>query len=1194
MTADFTAPTLSAVAISSNNDNSTLAADNDEVTLSFTASEIIKTPAVTIDSTVVTPTNPSGNNWEATITAEDGTTTEGTALQFTISFEDQAGNDGATRTDTEDDDGNTVTADFTAPTLSAVAILSSNTNTALAADNDEVTLSFTASEIIKTPAVTIDSTVVTPTNPSGNNWEATITAEDGTTTEGTALQFTISFEDQAGNDGATRTDTEDDDGNTVTADFTAPTLSAVAILSSNTNTALAADNDEVTLSFTASEIIKTPAVTIDSTVVTPTNPSGNNWEATITAEDGTTTEGTALQFTISFEDQAGNDGATRTDTEDDDGNTVTADFTAPTLSAVAISSNNDNTALAADNDEVTLSFTASEIIKTPAVTIDSTVVTPTNPSGNNWEATITAEDGTTTEGTALQFTISFEDQAGNDGATRTDTEDDDGNTVTADFTAPTLSAVAISSNNDNSTLAADNDEVTLSFTASEIIKTPAVTIDSTVVTPTNPSGNNWEATITAEDGTTTEGTALQFTISFEDQAGNDGATRTDTEDDDGNTVTADFTAPTLSAVAISSNNDNTALAADNDEVTLSFTASEIIKTPAVTIDSTVVTPTNPSGNNWEATITAEDGTTTEGTALQFTISFEDQAGNDGATRTDTEDDDGNTVTADFTAPTLSAVAISSNNDNSTLAADNDEVTLSFTASEIIKTPAVTIDSTVVTPTNPSGNNWEATITAEDGTTTEGTALQFTISFEDQAGNDGATRTDTEDDDGNTVTADFTAPTLSAVAISSNNDNTALAADNDEVTLSFTASEIIKTPAVTIDSTVVTPTNPSGNNWEATITAEDGTTTEGTALQFTISFEDQAGNDGATRTDTEDDDGNTVTADFTAPTLSAVAISSNNDNTALAADNDEVTLSFTASEIIKTPAVTIDSTVVTPTNPSGNNWEATITAEDGTTTEGTALQFTISFEDQAGNDGATRTDTEDDDGNTVTADFTAPTLSAVAISSNNDNSTLAADNDEVTLSFTASEIIKTPAVTIDSTVVTPTNPSGNNWEATITAEDGTTTEGTALQFTISFEDQAGNDGATRTDTEDDDGNTVTADFTAPTLSAVAISSNNDNTALAADNDEVTLSFTASEIIKTPAVTIDSTVVTPTNPSGNNWEATITAEDGTTTEGTALQFTISFEDQAGNDGATRTDTEDDDGNTVTADFTAPTLSAVAILL
>ncbi|MAD98701.1 MAG: hypothetical protein CMB99_15365 [Flavobacteriaceae bacterium] len=112
---------------------------------------------------------------------------------------------------------------------------------------------------------------------------------------------------------------------------------------------------------------------------------------------------------------------------------------------------------------------------------------------------------------------------------------------------------------------------------------------------------------------------------------------------------------------------------------------------------------------------------------------------------------------------------------------------------------------------------------------------------------------------------------------------------------------------------------------------------------------------------------------------------------------------------------------------------------------------------------------------------------------------------------------------------PANPAPGNYTVVYTATDtnGNTSTGTR--------------------------NVTVTDTTAPSLSSISMVSNNSNTSQADLNDEITLSFTASEVINTPTVVIAGETATVSHQGGNVWNATITV-DSDTTEGDA-SFTIS---------------------------------------
>ena len=112
-----------------------------------------------------------------------------------------------------------------------------------------------------------------------------------------------------------------------------------------------------------------------------------------------------------------------------------------------------------------------------------------------------------------------------------------------------------------------------------------------------------------------------------------------------------------------------------------------------------------------------------------------------------------------------------------------------------------------------------------------------------------------------------------------------------------------------------------------------------------------------------------------------------------------------------------------------------------------------------------------------------------------------------------------------------------------------------------------------------------DTTPPTLSPITISSNNASPVRARTGDMITVSFTASEAIQTPTVTIAGRTAMVSNLSGNSWIASITAAMNDS-QG-AVTFSIASQDLAGNNGTTVTATTD--GSSVTINTTAPVKGA-----
>jgi uncharacterized Zn-binding protein involved in type VI secretion len=148
-----------------------------------------------------------------------------------------------------------------------------------------------------------------------------------------------------------------------------------------------------------------------------------------------------------------------------------------------------------------------------------------------------------------------------------------------------------------------------------------------------------------------------------------------------------------------------------------------------------------------------------------------------------------------------------------------------------------------------------------------------------------------------------------------------------------------------------------------------------------------------------------TVDTQSPTLSSVSISSSNSDSAKAKVGDTVTLSFTSSEAIQSPTVTINGKAATISG-SGTSWTATYTLVSGDT-EG-ALAFIIDFQDTAGNSGTQVTAVTDS--SLVTFDKTAPTVASIVTDDSDDK---VKDTDVVRVTTTFSEAMTaSPTISID--------------------------------------------------------------------------------------------------------------------------------------------------------------------------------------
>ena len=305
--------------------------------------------------------------------------------------------------------------------------------------------------------------------------------------------------------------------------------------------------------------------------------------------------------------------------------------------------------------------------------------------------------------------------------------------------------------------------------------------------------------------------------------------------------------------------------------------------------------------------------------------------------------------------------------------------------------------------------------------------------------------------------------------------------------------------------MVTKLSPTMWSFEYIMTETD---TEGD-VDFRFTANDLTGN---FSTISEQNTGSVV-FDRTKPVLTSVNIESNNDyDNQLAMSGDSIVINFTSNESVQLPLVTIGGESA-DVNGAAKYWTATrVMTEDD---EDGIIPFTIDFLDLASNDGIQVVSTTDD--TEIRFDNTLPTLPEVGIASNNTfDYTLAKVGDDITITFSSSEIIQTPTVSIGYQEASVSgNGTGISWTAARNmVEDDFDGD---VPFTIDFLDLAGNTGEQIILTTDSSG--IVFDKIAPYLPDVTIESDNIyDISLAKIDDNVILSFTSNEAIQPPNVTI----------------------------------------------------------------------------
>ncbi len=1307
---DITEPVLTTIDASTNNTISDeIAIPDDTITFSFTFDNEITTPTVSylsngtvIDSSTrqITITSDDQITWTAAYVVHDDDA-DGNSITYTIQYTDLAGNVGDVATGTFTD----ITIDTEKPTLSPVSIISNNTtDTAYATLADTITLSFTASEEINTPTVTfhhsgktVDNTVVSTSNTSGNTWEFTYLINSIDAQQGGLVSFTIDFSNIYGLSGNNVSTTTDD--STMTVDIWNPYIQSTNLYTDNSyNTAIATKDDSLILTFEIVDEteVTTPEVSYNingivyladsvdvcSNVV---DTSSNEHTASIYTYTATYTIGESVDdgdvsYIIGdYTDAAGNLGTGITQY----GTGVYVDKVLPELNSVNLTSNNTGTSstLVKNGDIVTLNIVANETIQTPTVLFYSGGVKVTNSVTATaatsyqtiWSASYTVSS--LDENGVITYTIDYEDQAGISGTTVSDGT----GYLEVDNDEPKLYDVSISSNNIESILANNDNTVTVSFTASKEINTPTVSFfsgssndntTSTSYTIIQTSNNEWTAAYRV-NSLDTDG-AVSFTIDYTDNAGNTGTQVTDADIDDGTSVTIDTKSPTFTLSSILSDNSyDTSKGTTGNTIIVTFTASEEISEPTIvfksggdSITNSTITYENTNTDTYEWTASyVVSNSDTSGT-VTYSHSISDVVGNN-----TTAHNISTTVTIDNTLPTITELFTTTK--QGYYNADNNTILIGVTFSKSISvttaspgeypyinlnsgTGATAIyDSTLDNITNNilyfkyivKDGEYSSILDADSLSPFNSTDTTIIDSIGNEA--DLTIYSDSTFSDSlysTGIVIDTTPPnepsSWSITSTRSGSGDYQHATTDDKVIVELELDEKVTITSVTFSSGGVNTTNSVNNTffnnasstWELfyIISSSD---TKG-EVSFEITYADKANNTTTINSNNITDlqvkktdsitseEFSIVTIDLTSAILTETFFGDSSGNEVLAA-GDTINLDFTSNESIAytannqgLPTVTfycLDSSKKRLSELDVNadyvssdddkiNWSYTGVVPDDERIND-ILYHIVAF-DSAGNQTIVVNSSD-----FIDIDEIDPTIESTSIASNNLLShQYAKSGDIVTLSITPSETIIQPTVyfnvantaSANNSITTSTiyaeqtnsdtsNPS--SWNATYTINDTYDGDGDLYYTVTGYTDLADNSGnAFYQDSDNADSTVIKVLTSTLTLNVVSIISyNTNNSSYAKSGDSITVYFTGSRTLNSATVTFlndtESVTAVTSNDADYVWEATYivsqTDQDGDFT------FTINFEDLAGNTGSTSSTT---DNTSVKIDNTAPTINAI----
>ncbi|MEQ7798604.1 Ig-like domain-containing protein [Pedobacter sp. ASV1-7] len=959
----------------------------------------------------------SGGNWSITTT----TLSQGSHT-LTAKAKDVAGNTGVASAELS------ITIDTTSPTLAITSNVSSLKS------GETSTISFTFSEDPgstftwngSTGDVVITGGTLGAISGSGLVRTATFTPTANINVGTASITVAAgSYTDIAGNNGGA--------GNTpsLTFDTQAPSAPSTPVLAAGSDSGIS-NTDKITnvttpvITGTAEAdatvtLYDTDGITILGTAVA----TNGNWSIT-----SSTLSSGSHTLTAKARDLAGNTGVAST------GLSVTIDTTSPTL---AITS---NVSTLKSGQTATISFTFSEDPgstftwdgSSGDVVVSGGTLGAISGSGLVGTATFTPTANINVGTASITVAAgSYTDIAGNNGGA--------GNTpsLTFDTQAPAApSTPVLAAASDSGTSSSDN----ITNVTTPVIKGTAETgatvtlydTDGTTVLGTAVAASgNWSIT-----STTLSSGSHTLTAKARDIAGNIGVASA------GLSITIDTTSPTLTITS------NVSTLKSGETATITFTFSENPETTFVwdgssgdvVVSGGTLGAISGSGLLRTAIFTPSENINA-GTA-SITVAaglYTDVAGNNGGAGTSPS------LTYDTQAATLTAVNIVSDNAVVTLAKVGNTAKLTFTSSETLQTPVITIAGHVITPTA-VGNNWTAnyTFVAADP---EG-IVSYSISYNDLAGNAGIpVSTGT-----GTVTFDRTAPAIPTGLAATSGD--------EKIILNWTANtepDLAKYRVLygtTTNPTTSLPDIPAG-----TTTYTHTGLTNGTTYYYRILAIDKADNIGSMSTPN-------VTAvpkanqTITFNTITAKTYGGSSFPLGNASSSAGLTVVYTATDpsIVSIAGNTATilkagSTVITATQPGNGSFNAAVPVLQTLLVNQKSLTITNDNRDKIYGDLL------------IEADFTG-TIDGV----------VSGDNITVTRSSTGAAVTATTATTYPI-LATPVDPNGKLGNYTVTNTPGALTVKqkplsiTAISKTKTYGDVLSFTGAEFTQNGLINGNTITS-------------------------------------------------------------------------------------------------------------------------
>ncbi|HVJ66142.1 MAG TPA: tandem-95 repeat protein [Bdellovibrionota bacterium] len=1089
-----------------------------------TAEDTAKAVTFTItddDSTLSCATSVAMSSSNTSVVANSAVVWSGTAPSCTATITPVANATGTSTITFTVSDGTLTDADSFVLTVTAVndaPVISDQSNTSTAEDTAKaVTFSITD----------VDSTLTCGSSVSMSSSDTAVVANSAVVWSGTAPSCTATITpilDATGTTTITFTVTDGSLTASDTFDFTVNVVTDPPTISSISDTSTLEDTAKA-VSFTINDT--------DTTLSCGTAMTMSSSNTSLVANSSVVWSGTAPSCTGTITPSANATGtATITFTVSDGALTDSDSFV---LSVTAV---NDAPAISDQSDTSTAEDTA-KAVSFSITDVDSTLTCGSSVSMSSSNTSVVANSAVVWSGTAPNCTATITPVANATGTSTITFTVTDG-TLTAndtfDLSVTAANDAPVISDQSNTSTAEDSAKA-VSFTITDI--------DSTLTCGSSVSMSSSDTSVVANSAVVWSGTAPSCTATITPAANATGTSTITFTVSDGSLTASDAFVLTVTAV-----NDAPVISDQSDTSTSEDTA-KAVSFSITDVDSTLSCGSSVSMSSSNTSVVANSAVAWSGTAPSCTATITPVANATGTSTITLTVTDGSltandpfvlTVNADNDAPTISNIA------NTSTAEDTDKA-ISFTINDI--------DSTLTCGASVSMSSSNTSIVANSAVVWSGTAPSCTGTITPVANANGTATITFTVTDGSLTANDTFDLTVNAV-----NDAPVISDQSDTSTSEDTA-KAVSFSITDVDSTLSCGSSVSMSSSNTSVVANSAVVWSGTAPSCTATITPATNATGTSTITLTVSDGSltaadpfvlTVNGDNDAPTISNIADTSTNEDTAKA-------VSFTIGDV--------DSTLTCGASVSMSSSNTSVVANSAVVWSGTAPSCTGTITPVANATGTSTITFTVSDGSLSANDTFVLTVNAV-----NDAPVISDQSDTSTVEDTA-KAVSFSITDVDSTLSCGSSVSMSSSNTSVVANSAVVWSGTAPSCTATITPAANATGTSTITLTVTDGSltandtfvlTVTADNDAPTISNIADTSTNEDTAKAVSftiNDtDSTLTCGASVSMSssdTGVVASSSVVWSGTAPSCTGTITPVANVSGTTT----ITFTVTDGSLTAND-------------------------------